>query len=106
MTPEVTNESAFERGSLGKQVVLCVITFGLYGLYWMYKTAEQLDEGTDEDLNPILAIVPFYGWWIVANAAEAVTDQDGIILFVLFVVFGPASWFLIQSGINEIADGN
>jgi hypothetical protein len=106
MTPEVTNESAFTQGSPGKQVVLAIITFGFYGFYWMYKTADQLNNGTDAELNPILVIVPFYGQWILSNAAEAVTDQDGIILFVLFLLFGPASWFLIQSGINEIASGN
>jgi hypothetical protein len=100
----ITNSSAFEKGSLGIQVVLSIVTLGFYSFYWMYKTADQLDRGTDADLNPILAIIPIYGQWIVSDAAgESVTDQSGVILFVLFLVFAPVSWFLIQSGINSIA---
>lgn len=103
MSPQVTNASAFEKGSLGIQVVLSVVTFGLYAYYWMYKTAQQLDEGTDADINPILALIPFIQFWVVAKGGEAVTDQSQMILFILFLVFGPAAWFLIQSGINDVA---
>ncbi|MBV0902056.1 hypothetical protein KTS37_09680 [Halomicroarcula salina] len=102
----MTDSSAFENGSLGLQVVLFVVTGTLYGLYWLYKTAKQLDEGTDQNLSPILAVIPIVniiGIWQISNAAEAVTDQSGVVLFVLFVVFGPISWFLIQSGINDTA---
>jgi hypothetical protein len=101
----VTDSSAFTKGSLGKQVALTVVTFGLYSLYWMYKTADQLDRGTDASLTPILVIVPFYGQWMLADGGEAVTDQSSGILFLLFLVFGPISWFLIQSGINDVASG-
>ena len=103
MSSTVTNKAAFNHGSLGKQVVLFIVTLGLYGLYWMYTTAAQLDAGTDANLTPILVIVPFYGQWMLADAAEAVTDQSGAVLFLLFLVFGPAAWFLVQSGINEVA---
>jgi hypothetical protein len=85
------------------QVGLSIVTFGFYPLYWMYTTASQLDAGTDADINPILVIVPVYGLWMLSEAAEAVTDQSQMVLFLLFVVFGPAAWFLIQSGINDIA---
>lgn len=102
----VTNASAFEKGSLGLQIVLSIITLGLYPLYWGYKTASMLDQGTNRSCTPILAVIPLVniiGYWQIANAAEAVTDQSGVVLFLLFIVFGPASWFLIQSGINSTA---
>jgi len=105
MSYKVTNSSALTHGSLGKQVGLSIITFGLYTLYWMYKTADQLDRGTDANVTPILAVVPFYGFWVVADAAEAVTDQSSVVLFLLFMFFGPAAWFLVQSGINSHASG-
>jgi hypothetical protein len=105
MSPSVTNKSAFSEASLGKQVGLAVVTLGLYALYWMYATAQQLDQGTDANLTPVLALVPFYGQWIVADAAEAVTDQSSVVLFLLFLFLGPAAWFLIQSGINDAASG-
>ena len=57
-TPQVTDATAFEDGSLGLQVVLFVVTGTLYGLYWLYKIAKQLDAGTDQNLTPILAVIP------------------------------------------------
>jgi hypothetical protein len=109
----VTDPSAFKEGSLGLQVVLFIITFGLYGAYWLYKVNSQLAAGTDADFDPmmrtLLAIVlsPFliglYWIWQTCEDAEAVTDQDGPILFLFFLVFSPVAWFLIQSGINQTA---
>lgn len=107
----VTNESAFEHRSLGKQVVYAVITLGLYMIYWFHVTNVQLSEGTDAEFNPTMRtiglFIPIYNLlvlWRTAHDAEAVTDQDGVILFVLLLVFAPAGWYLIQSGINEIAE--
>lgn len=102
----VTDESAFSKGSLGIQIVLTVVTFGLYTLYWTYSTAKQLDAGTDEDLTPIFGVLPvlnLIAFWQISEASEAVTDQSNIVLFLLFVFFAPVSWYLVQSGINDVA---
>ena len=102
----MTDASAFEQKSLGIQVALAIVTLGLYTLYWLYSTAKQLDEGTDESLTPILAIIPVVNLlsiWQVSDAAEAVTDQTKVVLFILFIVFAPISWYWIQSGMNDVA---
>jgi hypothetical protein len=107
---EVTDASAFQQRSLGKQVVFAIITLGLYCIYWWHVTNKQLNEGTDAEFNPTLRTVglfiPFYNFvvtWRTTHDSEAVTDNGGVILFLLFLVFGPAAWYLIQSGINETA---
>ena len=107
----VTNSAAFERGSLPIQIVLAVVTFGLYTIYWWYNTNKQFDEGTDADLNPpvqtVLFLIPpitLYATWKFANSVEDVLDQSAIVLFVLSIVFPPAFWFLVQSGINGLAE--
>lgn len=109
---QVTNASGFKKGSLGKQIGLTVITFGFYAIYWWYDTHQQFAAATDTDLDPtmqtVLFLVPIaniYAMWQFSNEAEAVTDQSGTVLFLLFLVFAPAAWFLIQSGINEVAQG-
>lgn len=105
-TAQLTNRSALEQKSLGMQVGLTVVTLGLYPLYWFYSTAQQLDAATDQDLTPIFGVIPFLNFvcaWQIAGAAEAVTDQDKEILFILFLVFGVLSWYWIQSGINQAA---
>jgi hypothetical protein len=100
---EVTDASAFQEASLGKQVLFSIVTFGLYSLYWTYNTADQLDRGTNADVSPILVFVPFLGMWKLSNAGKAVTDQDGPILFVMFLFTGVLGWYLVQTGINEVA---
>lgn len=104
--PQVTNASAFEKGSLGLQVVFTIITLGLYPIWWTYKTAKMLDQGTNQSTIPILAFIPVLNlivWWQISKASEAVTNQSGIVIFVLFLIFGPISWYWVQSGINSVA---
>lgn len=108
--PQVTNASAFQKKSLGKQVLFTVITLGFYPLYWFYSTMDQLDKGTNQDLNALvytlllfIPVVNFLSMWKLSNAAEAVSDQSGMIMFLLFIFFAPLSWYWIQSGINSVA---
>lgn len=104
--PTVTNASALEQKSLGIQVLLFMVTLGVYSLYWFYSTAKQLDQGTDQGLTPILGIIPVVNLicaWQISSAAEAVTDQSKVIMFVLFVIFAPVSWYWVQAGINRAA---
>lgn len=107
---EVTDPSAFQSRSLGKQVVLSVVTFLLYWVYWIHITHKQLANGTDAEFDPTLrtlgTFVPIYNLvviWRTCHDCEAVTDQDGPVLFLFWLVFAPVVWYLVQSGINEIA---
>lgn len=109
-SPDVTDASAFQQRSLGKQVLFTIITFGIYSIYWWHVTNKQLQAGTDAEFNPTLRTVglfiPIYNFvvmWQTAHDSEAVTDNGGVILFLLFLVFAPAAWYLIQTGINETA---
>jgi len=106
----ITNPAAFDHGSLGKQIGFTVVTLGLYSVYWIYDMCGQLSSGTDADINPavmtilfLIPIVNLYAIWEFSNAAAVVTDQTGVVLFILFIVFAPAAWYLIQSGANEVA---
>jgi hypothetical protein len=104
--PKVTDSSAFTNKSHGKQILLAIVTLGLYTIYWAYSTAAQLDEGTNRSLTPILAIIPvvnIISIWQISDAAEAVTDQSKIVLFLLFLVFAPLSWYWVQAGLNDAA---
>ncbi|WP_232686371.1 DUF4234 domain-containing protein [Halobacterium zhouii] len=105
-TPQITDPSAFSESSLLLQVVLTVLTLGLYPLYWTYKTAKKLDRGTDQNLTPILAIIPLaniIAFWQISEAAEPATDKDAMPVFLLFLFFGIISWYWVQSGINSVA---
>jgi hypothetical protein len=107
---EITDQSAFRHGSLGKQILFAIVTFGLYGVYWWYNTHQQFDQATTGDFDPtvqtVLYLVPLanlYAIWKFSNMADGILDQDGVVLFILFLVFPPAFWYLVQSQINELA---
>ncbi|MFC3959637.1 DUF4234 domain-containing protein [Halovivax cerinus] len=109
-TTSVTNAGAFRTRSLGKQVLFSVLTLGFYWIYWYHVTHTQLNDGTDANFAPLMRTVglfiPIYNlivMWRTSHDCEAVTDQDGVLLFVLTLVFPPAFWFLVQSGINDVA---
>ena len=105
-TPKITDKSAFSESSLLLQVVFTVFTLGLYPVYWTYKTAKTLDRGTNQNLTPILAIIPLVNiisFWQISEAAEPVTEKDAMPVFLLFLFFGIISWYWVQSGINSVA---
>lgn len=109
---EVTDRTAFSRRSLGMQVLFSVVTLGIYTIYWYHITHKQLANGTSADFSPAMRTVglfiPFYNFvvlWRTSHDAEAVTDQSGAVLFLFNMVFPPAYWYIIQSGINAAADG-
>jgi len=109
---EVTDPSAFESGSLVLQAILAVVTFSLYTIYWFHKVHVQLDRGTTANFSPawrtIGLFIPLYNFvvlWRTSHDAEAVTDKDGILVFLLLLVFPPAAWYLVQTGINRVAAG-
>lgn len=104
--PTVTDPSAFTRKSLGKQVLFSIITLLLYWIYWVYTTAKQIDQGTNVDVTAWLVFIPIvnlYAIWKICKGAEAVTDQSAPVLFIVWIVFAPISWYWIQSGINRTA---
>lgn len=108
---QITDSTAFQHRSLGKQVLYSIITFGFYTLYWVHITHKQLSSGTSADFDPTMRtigmFVPIYNFiviWRTSHDAEAVTDNDGPILFLFWLVFAPVFWYLVQSGINEIAE--
>ena len=107
---QITDQAAFKKGSLGKQVLFAILTLGLYGVYWWYNTHQQFDQGTSGDFSPtmqtVLYIIPLanlYAIWKFSNTADDLLDQSGAVLFVLFLVFPPAFWYLVQSQVNDLA---
>lgn len=106
----VTDPSAFRSRSLVKQVLFSIITLTFYWIYWFHIVHKQLAAGTDADFSPgwrtIGLFIPIYNFvvmWRTCHDCEAVTDQDGVILFILLLVFAPAYWYLVQTGINDVA---
>ena len=97
------------------QVILFIITFGIYGIYWFYQTAnEMMDLAADPDASPalwtFLLLLPpltLYAHYKYAELFEDIADDhmNKWILFILWIVFPPAVWFIVQSDLNRKARG-
>jgi hypothetical protein len=99
--------------SMPMQVVLTLLTFGIYPFYWFYSVGYELKDAVrDEKASPVLwtillfvPLVHFYSWYKFAELYERWSPDkfNRWILFVLFPVFVPAVWFIVQTELNRAA---
>ncbi|MCH8206186.1 MAG: DUF4234 domain-containing protein [Chloroflexi bacterium] len=94
------------------QVVLVIVTLGIYAVYWYYVTLKELHiaNGKDEGAGvwTVLSLIPFanlFSWWHYSMEYEEFSKRKypGIAIFILFLVFSPVVWFLVQSDLNKAA---
>ena len=98
------------------QVLLFIITLSLYNIYWFFVTLEELYKANgNEDgggcLWTILYVIPIanlFAYWHQGNQYERFINgkYPGIAIFILWIVFAPAVWFLVQRDLNAAAKGN
>ncbi|MEQ1722704.1 MAG: DUF4234 domain-containing protein [Pseudobdellovibrio sp.] len=99
--------------NMGLQVLLVIVTFGIYIIYWFYQTATELKAVTKNaeaapTLWTILLFIPIgniYSYFMYSELYEKVCSEkiNKWILLVLWIFFSPAIWFLVQRDLNRIA---
>ena len=103
---------------IGFGILLFIITLGIYGLYWVYKTSEEMKQHTGEGIGGVLGLVI----WIVVGAVMAfvipseignmykkdgreppVTGWTGLWMFPFGIFIIPAIvWFVkVQGALNR-----
>jgi hypothetical protein len=105
-----------KKRNLVAQVGLMIITFGIYGIYWYYQIAEEMkfaakDTQASPALWTVLLFIPFANFYSVYKFAELYekVSSDHFnkwLLFVIWLVFSPAVWFIVQTEMNKKADQN
>lgn len=107
--------------SLGTCILLTILTCGIYGIYWMYKMAEDF-HSLNSDMATggtavLLSLVTcgIYGWFWIYKAGQTVDDirvSKGLapgnksILCLILAVFGLGliSYCILQDDLNSIAE--
>ncbi len=99
--------------SMPLQVLLVIVTFGIYVIYWFYQISVELKENSgDLDASPalwtILLFIPFgafYSYYKFGEIYEKWSPDhfNKWLLFVLYLVFSPAVWFIVQTELNKKA---
>lgn len=96
------------------QVLIFIVTLGIYGIYWFYVTSREMkvvtgDHQAEPGLWTILLFIPFanlYAYYKHAELYEKMSTEDfnRWLSFVLWLVFSPAVWFIVQSDLNRRAN--
>lgn len=94
------------------QVLLFIITLGIYGIYWFYSTAREMIDYQKIDGSPglwtILLFIPFanlFAYWKYGGLVDSLTDSKypQILIFILYIFFSPLVWLLTQLELNRLA---
>lgn len=98
---------------MGLQILIFILTIGLYTIYWFYQTAEEMKDVTsDKEASPTLwtacLFIPFanlYAYFKYSELYEKIGSENvnKWILFILWLFFSPAIWFLVQKDLNRLA---
>jgi len=87
--------------------ILSFVTFGIYFLYWLYKTKNELNELGANIPSFILYFIPIANIYWLYKYTEGwayVTKKDNaVIYFILFLLVGIIMPYLVQRGLNQIA---
>ncbi len=95
------------------QIILMVVTLGIYSIYWFYQTTCELKElAGDQMASPalwtILLFIPIanlYALYKYSELYEKVSSEhlNRWILFLLWLVISPAVWLIVQMDLNRRA---
>ena len=66
-TPQGNTGPLGQPRGIGFGILLFIITLGIYGLYWVYKTQEEMKQHTGDGLGGVLGLVI----WIVISPVSA-----------------------------------
>jgi cytochrome bd-type quinol oxidase subunit 2 len=96
------------------QILLMIITFGFYSIYWFYQTATELKhKANDLEAAPglwtVVMFIPFgifYSHYKYSELFEKTSSEkmNKWLVFVLWIVFSPAVWFIVQTELNRSAN--
>lgn len=104
------------------QIVLTIVTCGLYGFYWFITlTDDAARKADDPKLNGVTALLltivtcgiyGYYWYYKMGKTLKAAGEKNGVaiddnsVLYIILGVFGLGivAWCLMQADLNKMAD--
>lgn len=105
-----------ENRSIVKEILLSIITCGIYGIIWLYKMMKEavsVKDANDSGMVEFLVswFIPCVGFYLAEKkfaegcAAKGIAHEDKTILYVILgIVFPIANYCIMQSELNKLAD--
>ncbi len=100
----------FEKRSIGMIYVYCIITLGIYFIYWEIKTKNEMNKAFNANIpTGWLLIIPIANiYWLYKYTECFVTkvkgDDDTALWFILFWLVGIIMPWIVQTELNNLAD--
>ena len=124
--PQPNTHSYIQKRNIALNIILSIVTCGIYGLYWLYTLANDVNtvcrnqSGEYQQTSPgmvlLLSIVTcgIYQWYWLYKCGKrlnstrysngfAVTDDSVIMLILAIFGLGIVSYCILQSSLNDIA---
>jgi len=100
---------------IGFGILIFIITFGIYGIYWVFKTQNEVKEHSGQGVGGVLGLVIYIvvgvvTWFLVPSEVGKMFKQDGreapfsgwTGLWMLLPIIGAFVWFIkVQSSLNR-----
>jgi hypothetical protein len=100
---------------IGFAILMTIITLGIYSLYWVFKTQEEVKDHSGQGVGGVLGLVIYIvvspvTWFLVPSEVGKMYQQDGRTapftgwtgLWLLLPIVGAFVWFIkIQGALNR-----
>ena len=104
-----------ETRSIGLSILWFILTLGIYGIYWSYKTFEEMKRHTGQGIGGVLAIVIYLVivpvlWFVAPSEVGQMYSKEGqeppvrglTGLWQLIPIVGAIIWFVkVQGALNR-----
>lgn len=94
-------------------IVFSIITAGIYSIYWLVSTTNELRRLTSTAPNPwslLLLLIPlvnifvgFWYYWKYSAAIGEISNLESWLLFILWILVSPAAMVVAQIELNKKA---
>jgi len=94
-------------------LIFTIITLGIYGLYWIVSTTNELKRNTQSAPNPwllLLMLIPFVNfiviliyYWKYSKAINELSGFSAGLMFVLWLFISPVGMIIAQIQLNKKA---
>jgi amino acid transporter len=100
---------------IGFGILLFIITLGIYSLYWVFKTQDEVKNHSGQGVGGVLGLVIYIvvgvvTWFLIPSEVGKMYQQDGRTapftgwtgLWLLLPIIGAFVWFIkIQGALNR-----
>jgi Domain of unknown function (DUF4234) len=114
-TPAGNTGPLGQQRGIGFAILMAIITLGIYSLYWVFKTQDEVKEHSDQGVGGVLGLVIYIvvspvTWFLVPSEIGKMLKQDGreapfsgwTGLWLLLPIVGAFVWFIkIQGALNQ-----